>query len=68
MPFDRVQISLVGVREGAEQFDEFTAGEGSGAHRDDLADWFAASFYDESLVSISHAVHNFRKAPGRVGC
>ena len=59
MLFDRVQIILVGVWQGAEQCREFTAGEGRGAHGDDLTDWFAASFYDESLVAISHAVQNF---------
>jgi hypothetical protein len=59
MPFNCVQIFLVGMRYRSEQFDEFTAGEGDGTYGDNLADWFAAAFHDESLVAISHPVHNF---------
>ncbi len=59
MLFDCVQIFFAGMRQRAEQFHEVAAGEGFGAHRDDLADRFAASFHDERLVSISHAVHDF---------
>jgi len=45
-----MQIFLAGVRQRSEQFHELAAGESGVAHRDDLADWFASSLHDESLV------------------
>jgi len=59
MFFDRVDIFLVRVRQGAEQFHEFASGKGVVTHRDDLTDRFTASFHDESLVAISHAIQDF---------
>ena len=59
MLFDLIQIFLAGMWQRAEQSHEVTAGESFGLHRDDLADRHATSFYDESLVAISHAVHDF---------
>jgi hypothetical protein len=67
MPFDYVEIFLVGMRQRAQQFHKVIAGESFGLHRDNLTDRFAASLYDERLVSIADPIHDFGESPSRVG-
>jgi len=59
MPFDCVEIFLAGVWQRAQQFNEVAPGEALGSNGDNLTDRFAASFHNESLVAIAHAVYDF---------
>ena len=67
MLLDRVQIFLSRLRQRAQQSYEFTPGEALSSDGDYLTDWHAASFHDESLVSISHTVYDFGKSPRCIG-
>jgi hypothetical protein len=59
MLLDCVEIFLSRVRQRAQQSYEFAPGEALGSDGDNLTDRFAASFDDESLVAIAHAVNDF---------
>jgi hypothetical protein len=54
------------MRKRSNQLNQVATGESSSAHWDDLTDRHAASFHDENVIAIFHAIQNFRNSSARI--